>query len=211
METKTPGKREQNRIANRMAILNAARECFSQHSYDQVTVRDIIRRTGLASGTFYNYFPDKQSIFSALLDDYLFRLGINLESFRKNATTLDELIFTTYLAVFTTITEDPVVYQLAHYNEKIIRDLFGTDILGKHMALLEKDIADATGGSAEQRYLSAALFGIACELGLKITRAEAPDPEAAANFAQKLFMGGIPKIATTHTIRKTSALSLEPA
>ena len=57
------GKRELNRINNRKAIISAARDCFSEKGYDQVTVRDIIRRTGLASGTFYNYFEDKQSIF----------------------------------------------------------------------------------------------------------------------------------------------------
>ena len=32
-------------------------------------VRDIIRRTDLAAGTFYNYFPDKESIFRALVEE----------------------------------------------------------------------------------------------------------------------------------------------
>ncbi|MCP5160522.1 MAG: TetR/AcrR family transcriptional regulator [Hahellaceae bacterium] len=216
MDTKTLGKREKNRIANRLAILTAARECFSEHSYDQVTVRDIIRRTGLASGTFYNYFPDKQSIFSALLDDYLLRLDANLKLKREESKTLEDFIYNTYLAVFSTIAEDPIVYQLAHYNEKIIRDLFGTDIMGKNMESLENDISDAVNRGLippiDQGYLSAAFFGVASEIGLRISRSVHSDVETAAKFAQKLFMGGIPKIAATApTARKMTYTSLEPA
>jgi len=47
------GKREQTKVQNRQAILNAAREVFGELGYDNVTVRDIVRRTGLAAGTFY--------------------------------------------------------------------------------------------------------------------------------------------------------------
>ena len=58
------GKREQNRIRNRGAILHAARECFRERGYENSTIRDIVRRTGLAAGTFYNYFSSKQEILS---------------------------------------------------------------------------------------------------------------------------------------------------
>jgi len=43
------GKREQTKVANRQAILDAAREVFGELGYETATVRDIIRRTGLAS------------------------------------------------------------------------------------------------------------------------------------------------------------------
>src|ERR1700756_3535317 len=49
------GKREQTKQQNRRAILDAARAVFSELGYETATVRDIIRRTGLAAGTFYNY------------------------------------------------------------------------------------------------------------------------------------------------------------
>jgi len=50
------GKREKTKAANRQAILAAARRVFAQLGYEAATVRDIIRGTALASGTFYNYF-----------------------------------------------------------------------------------------------------------------------------------------------------------
>src|SRR3954466_8062803 len=63
------GKREQTKVQNRQAILDAAREVFGELGYETATVRDIIRRTGLASGTFYNYYKSKEEVFDALADD----------------------------------------------------------------------------------------------------------------------------------------------
>ena len=58
----TVGKREQTKVQNRQAILDAAREVFGELGYEAATVRDIIRRTGLAAGTFYNYYRSKEEV-----------------------------------------------------------------------------------------------------------------------------------------------------
>ncbi len=195
------GKRELNRINNRQAIISAARDCFSEKGYSQVTVRDIIRRTGLASGTFYNYFEDKQSIFSALLSTYIERLGSHLDELRKKSVSLESFIHSTYLAVFTAISEDPVVYQLAHTNNRVIRDLFGESVIGTNIAKLERDINDAIQRGVipeiDSTLLSAAFFGVAYEIGLRVANTSMPDPRLAAKFATSLFMGGIKEITAT--------------
>lgn len=195
------GKRELNRINNRKAIISAARDCFSEKGYDQVTVRDIIRRTGLASGTFYNYFEDKQSIFSALLSNYIERLSSHLDELRKSSDSLESFIHSTYLAVFTAISEDPVVYQLAHTNNRIIRELFGESIIGTNIATLEKDIEEAIQRGVipeiDSTLLSAAFFGVAYEIGLRVANTSMPDPTIAAKFATSLFLGGIKEITAT--------------
>ena len=64
-----PGKREQTKLANRQAILDAARAVFRELGYEAATVRDIIRRTGLSVGAFYNYYRSKEEVFAALADD----------------------------------------------------------------------------------------------------------------------------------------------
>src|SRR5271156_3372417 len=69
VDVASDGKRERNKAQNRGDILIAAREVFTELGYGAATVRDIIRRTRLASGTFYNYFPDKESVFRELLRD----------------------------------------------------------------------------------------------------------------------------------------------
>src|SRR5271169_488984 len=64
-----PGKREQTKLANRQTILDAARAVFGELGYEAATVRDIIRRTGLSVGAFYNYYRSKEEVFEALADD----------------------------------------------------------------------------------------------------------------------------------------------
>lgn len=90
------GKRALNRIRNRNAILTAARECFRENGYDNTTIRDIVRRTGLAAGTFYNYFSSKQDIFAALLTDFLTHLNTDMSHYRRSAGSTRDFIYYAY-------------------------------------------------------------------------------------------------------------------
>src|SRR5262245_50527673 len=63
------GRREQNKAENRAALLKAARVVLAEMGYGAASVRDIVRRTELASGTFYNYFKDKDEIFEAVVGE----------------------------------------------------------------------------------------------------------------------------------------------
>jgi len=68
VDSMASGRREVNWKNNRDAILDAGRDVFAEIGYGGTTVRDIIRRTNLASGTFYNYFDSKEAVFNSLSD-----------------------------------------------------------------------------------------------------------------------------------------------
>ena len=70
------GRREQNKAENRTALLKAARAVFAEMGSGAASVRDIVRRTDLASGTFYNYFKDKDEIFEAVVGERETTVGI---------------------------------------------------------------------------------------------------------------------------------------
>ncbi|MEA2467507.1 MAG: hypothetical protein QOJ57_1633, partial [Thermoleophilaceae bacterium] len=59
------GRREERKAQNREKLLLAARKVFAEKGYGEATARDIVRETDLATGTFYNYFSDKQDAFMA--------------------------------------------------------------------------------------------------------------------------------------------------
>ena len=63
------GKRAQVKAQNRRIILDAARRVFAELGYGATKVRDIIRATPLAAGTFYNYFRTKEEVLEALCAD----------------------------------------------------------------------------------------------------------------------------------------------
>lgn len=189
------GKRERNKQANRAAILAAARECFVEKAFDAITARDIVRQTNLASGTFYNYFPDKESVYKALLDERMAALTERLSRIRRNAGGRRQFIYGAYLAAFETIVEDPVFYQGILRNISVVRDIYEDSIMGMSVRALETDIRDAIERGLlpeiDVEYLAAALFGVGFEIGRVLSQRDDRDPKPAAELATNLFISGI--------------------
>jgi AcrR family transcriptional regulator len=55
---------------SRAQILNAALKLFSHHGYGATSVQDIAEKAKVSKGNVYHHFPDKETIFRALLDRY---------------------------------------------------------------------------------------------------------------------------------------------
>jgi AcrR family transcriptional regulator len=53
--------------ATRQRILRAAEQCFAENGYAEASVAEIVRRSGVAQGSFYNYFESKAAIFAELI------------------------------------------------------------------------------------------------------------------------------------------------
>ena len=92
-KNKKLSKREKNKINNRSIIIKAGIEIFLKKGISQTTVRDIIRNTDLASGTFYNYFKSKEEVLIAALDESAIEIGQELRARRKKAKNLEEFVY----------------------------------------------------------------------------------------------------------------------
>ena len=90
---KNINKRQQNKANNRSLIIDAGIKVFLEKGISNTTVRDIIRKTSLASGTFYNYFKSKEEVLIAALDESAIEIGQELRSQRKDAKNLEEFIY----------------------------------------------------------------------------------------------------------------------
>ena len=55
----------------RQRILAAATSVFSEYGYEKASIARICGALGIARGTLYQYFRDKQSLFHALVDEQL--------------------------------------------------------------------------------------------------------------------------------------------
>jgi AcrR family transcriptional regulator len=205
---KPEGKREQNKSANRAALLEAARRVFLEHGYDAVTIRDVIRQTDLAAGTFYNYFRTKEEVFRALVEERVIELTEELKRVRGAARSLDEFVHGAYLAAFTAIAEDPVLYSLMIRNEAVVRLLYKESVMGISTRALREDIRDAIRRgimpALDPDYLAAALFGAGYEMARIFSESPQRDPAAVAAFATRLFLGGI------HAFASDKVVTLKP-
>ena len=61
---------EERSERSRTQILDAALKLFSHHGYGATSVRDIAEAAKVSKGNVYHHFPDKETIFRALLDQY---------------------------------------------------------------------------------------------------------------------------------------------
>jgi AcrR family transcriptional regulator len=64
-----------DKAERRQELLRAARDVFATKGYHDAKIDDIVAAAKVAKGTFYLYFPDKRSVFSALVDLLFQRLG----------------------------------------------------------------------------------------------------------------------------------------
>jgi AcrR family transcriptional regulator len=193
------GKRERTKVQNRAAIIDAAREVFAELGYDAAGVRDVIRRTRLASGTFYNYFPDKEAVFRAVLDHSAQEVRQRLRTVRASARSREEFVGDAYRAWFSFLVEDRLMFELMKRNAGPIRALFGDPILGAGVEDLLEDLSAAMKRgdvpALDADYMAGAMAGVALELGVRMADREPADVDGAARFATQLFLGGIARMS----------------
>jgi AcrR family transcriptional regulator len=192
------GKREQTKQANRTAILEAGRRVFAEMGFGAATVRDIVRATDLAAGTFYNYFPDKEAVFRALLEESAERVRERTRAGRVGATTLEAFVRGGYRAYFQAVAEDPMTFELTRRNAGTIRTLFNTPGIGAGIDELRADLEAAIAAGlmppVDVEYTAAAMVGVGFEVGVRMVSREPVDPELAADFATRLFLGGLDRL-----------------
>jgi AcrR family transcriptional regulator len=75
-----PGARKARSTARREAILAAALDEFSARGFEATRLDDVARRAGVAKGTIYLYFRDKESLFQELIRTMLTPLVGSIEA-----------------------------------------------------------------------------------------------------------------------------------
>jgi AcrR family transcriptional regulator len=193
------GRRAATKAANRAAILDAARDVFAAAGYGAASVRDIVRRTELASGTFYNYFPDKASIFRALVEDVAAEGRRRTRAARRDATTVEGFVEDGYRAFFSFMVEDPATLAFLARNAGTIREQFGEAVLPAGVSELGEDLEAAIAAGAvpavDVDYCAHAMIALGLELGQRLVVRDPPDVDGATAFASALFLGGLERMS----------------
>jgi AcrR family transcriptional regulator len=199
LTTAAPGRRERTKAANRAAILEAALAVFGELGYDAASVRDVIRRTALASGTFYNYFPDKAAIFRALVEQTGDEARRRVSDARANARSAREFVEDAYRAYFEFIVEDPATSAFLRRNAGTIPAFFGDRVVPQGTDELAQDLREAMARGelpeVDVDYCAHAMIAVGLELGNRLLERDPPDVEGATRFATELFLGGMASVA----------------
>jgi AcrR family transcriptional regulator len=190
------GKREQTKVANRQSILDAAREVFGELGYETATVRDIIRRTGLAAGTFYNYYRSKEEVFAALADDGARRFAPILKGLRGKGLTFEEFVHSAISAYFGFIAEEQRTWVERRPAGEPHPHVQGETpemaaVFAEIRDALAEDISQRKGPFADPDYMAAACIAIARDVGDKMLERRPVDTKGATEFAVTMILGGL--------------------
>jgi len=79
-------RRQERSEQSRREVLDAALRLFSKHGFRATTVREIADAARVSTGNVYHHFPDKESIFRSLLDEFSALTGTQRYPYRRALT-----------------------------------------------------------------------------------------------------------------------------
>ena len=135
-------RKDEDKEARRRLILDEALALYRSTSYADVKMADVAERSKLAKGTVFLYFPTKEALFLALLEDLLFSWFARLHGLLEHgegrwtgarmARTVAESLegeepLTRLLAMLQTVLEQNVtVEQVRPFKERLLGALLST-------------------------------------------------------------------------------------
>ncbi|HEY7901793.1 MAG TPA: TetR/AcrR family transcriptional regulator [Caulobacteraceae bacterium] len=187
-----PGKRELTKAANRQTILLAAREVFGELGFDAATVRDIIRKTNLSVGAFYNYYRSKEEVFQALADDGARRFRPILHAQADKATDFESYLRAAVRAYFDFIAAERdewsgVAADLPHARNTPEMQAVFAEVRQVLSDVMERGLAP----KVDLDYLAASCIAVAREIGDLMVLREDMDVDGAGEFVVRLILGGV--------------------
>jgi len=185
------GRREATKAANRAAILAAARSVFAETGFGAASVRDIIRRTDLATGTFYNYFPDKESVLREILDENTEQIRLRVRAARREAGSVDAFVGDGFRAYLEQLAGDREMLELMSRNAGTIRAMFDGPALGAGVAELRDDleagVASGLLAAHDCELMAAAMVGAGVEIGMRLAERDPIDVDGPVELLTSVF------------------------
>jgi AcrR family transcriptional regulator len=192
------GKREQTKAANRRAILDAARQVFAELGYEMASVRDIIRRTNLSVGAFYNYYRSKEEVYEALSDDGARRFRPILAAEYERAADFASYVRGAIGAYYSFLVDEQAMVAAAAPGERRPHVRIETPEMKAVFDQVKASFADVLererGPHVDVDYLAAAVIAIAREVGELMLERRPIDAPAAVEFAVQMILGGLPAL-----------------
>jgi AcrR family transcriptional regulator len=190
------GRREERKAQNRAKLLDAARKVFAEKGLGEATARDIVRGTDLASGTFYNYFRDKEDAFRALLEDMSERSRALVRAQRREpGLTMPERVAGAYRAYFEWAVEERELFQVFRRNAGAIALMPESGLFEMGIIELFEDLSDWEEAgdlpAVDLEYLATAGVGMGFQIATHLVDRDPPDVDAATRFCTRMFLGGI--------------------
>jgi len=187
------GKRETQKEQVRKRLLKEGLELFSTVGLEKTTVADIVEKSAIARGTFYNYFTDTQSLFDALIDELNQKVKTAIQQTRKESDNVYDYLYGTFKSYFDLIGTPEMIHFHILNQAHIRQSSYQSDIIKTIVKNLNRDLkSDLKIKSFTEKYefllLSFMLVGAPPELFLATHTSDINfSSDQLATFLAKLF------------------------
>jgi AcrR family transcriptional regulator len=151
----------------REAILAAALELFSEHTFEGCAVPLIAERAGVATGTIYRYFDGKEALVNAVYQRWKGRLAADLLAAASPDQTARQQFHAWWTGLARFATEHPVAFSFLelHHHEPYLDETsrrLAAEIDGAAVATVEQGQRDGVMRAGAAPLLVALVFGAFC-------------------------------------------------
>src|SRR5215213_2865359 len=111
------------RLDRRTQLLAAARAVFAKKGYDEATISEIVTRAGVAQGTFYLYFPGKESLAGAFAEALSERFAEVAAERTARCRSFDTALIRVFEAAYLVADEHRDIFMVANRGLELVDDL----------------------------------------------------------------------------------------
>ncbi|MBP6869758.1 TetR/AcrR family transcriptional regulator [Candidatus Babeliales bacterium] len=176
--------------SRRAQIIEAARHLFQTQEYEKTSMQDVIIRLNIAKGTIYHYFPSKEALLQAVIEDIVDKSIEEMKNFieQTSGNALKKMLLLMSIGNLATLND----------NENILNHLHrhSNDIM--HLRLL-------TATLAKQAPLYAQIIEQGCKEGIFKTKAPLESAEFILYAVQFLTDKGIAPYTQEEIDRRAKA------
>lgn len=180
----------------RERLLQAGLEVFTTLGLEAATVRDIVKASGLAQGSFYNHFSTKEAVFDALVEPLVREVRAAVAEAQREAVTAESFIREGFGAYLGVVAAHPGALPLIERN--LVR--FRAHIEGSPSfrglvedirANLEARQREGLFQVFEAEWMAWSMVGTALEVVLQASRRGRLELEAVTDFLVALFLPAV--------------------
>lgn len=213
MEAEKLTRKEREKLSHRRHILTNAFELFKEKGYHRVSMYEIATKSEFSIGTLYNYFRNKEDLYSALLIEKAQAVSRTIDEVLSKEDDVENVV-REYVNAKIEVFKDNLVLARLFFAEmqggtnfgskagfvKVLRELHQREIK-KVASILEKGIRLKKFKKFNPHHLSVALGGLID--GFMYDWLEDPDShtyEANASFVMELFLNGCMAVKKTDIV-----------
>jgi AcrR family transcriptional regulator len=119
-------------------IFQSGKKCFERFGYKKTSVDDIVKKAGVAKGTFYLYFPSKEALYLVIIDTFLCEAQEKLKTLLQKPIQREEKLFLKFFMPLQYMDKNPILREILLKNpEYFSENISYQDLHEKNKEFLE--------------------------------------------------------------------------